>query len=62
MTAAMTNLELGQEALTAARSQIRDTDFAMATAKMSQKQIMDQSAVAIMGQANSMNQMALRLI
>ena len=59
---AMNNLEVGNENLSSARSKIRDTDFAMATAQMARTQIMDQAAVSVMGQANSMSQMALRLI
>ena len=62
MQAAMNNLENGQENLSAARSHIRDTDFAMATAEMSKRQILEQSAIAMMGQTNGLNQMALRLI
>jgi flagellin len=43
-------------------SKIRDTDFAFETAEMSKHQIMQQAGTAILSQANSLPQSALRLI
>lgn len=48
--------------LSAAESRIRDADFAEETANMTKLNIMQQAGVAILGQANAINQGALRLI
>jgi flagellin len=48
--------------LSAAESRIRDADFAEETANMSKLNIMQQAGIAILGQANAINQGALRLI
>ena len=50
------------ENLKAAESQIRDADFAHEAAEMSKLQIMQQAGTAILGQANQINQGAVRLI
>jgi flagellin len=56
------NLETYSENLKAAESQIRDADFAYEAAEMSKQQIMQQAGIAILGQANQINQGAVRLI
>ena len=60
--AAMRHLETYGENLSASESRIRDADFAFETAEMSKHQIMQQAGTAILGQANSLPQSALRLI
>jgi flagellin len=55
-------LETYSENLKAAESQIRDADFAYEAAEMSKQQIMQQAGTAILGQANQINQGAVRLI
>lgn len=59
---ALRNLETYTQNLGSAESTIRDADFAHEAAEMSKQQIMQQAGVAILGQANTINQGALRLI
>jgi flagellin len=56
------NLENYTENLTAAKSRILDADFAFETAQMAKYQILQQSGVAVLGQANAITQSALRLL
>jgi flagellin len=56
------NLETGVENMSAANSRIRDVDYAEATAKNTQNNIMKQAGISVLGQANQMPQQALRLI
>jgi len=48
--------------LKASESQIRDADFAAESAELSKLQVLQQSGIAILGQANGLPQAALRLI
>lgn len=48
--------------LSAANSRIRDVDVAEETATLSKNQILSQSGVAVLGQANQLPQLALRLL
>jgi flagellin len=57
-----TNLESSVENMSAANSRIRDVDYAEATAKNTQNNIMKQAGISVLGQANQMPQQALRLI
>lgn len=57
-----TNLETSVENLSAANSRIRDVDYAEATAKNTQNNIMKQAGVAVLSQANQMPAQAMRLI
>jgi len=57
-----TNLETSVENMSAANSRIRDVDYAEATAKNTQNNIMKQAGISVLGQANQMPQQALRLI
>lgn len=50
------------ENLTAARSRIRDTDFAQETANLTKMQILQQSSQSILSQANQRPQVALSLL
>jgi flagellin len=62
LESAIRSLDTYTENLQAAESQIRDADFAHEAAEMSKQQIMQQAGTAILGQANQINQGALRLI
>ncbi len=59
---AVRNLENYTENIAAAKSRIMDADFAFETAQMAKYQILQQSGVAVLGQANAINQAALRLL
>jgi flagellin len=56
------NLSVTTENIKGAESRIRDADFAYETAEMSKLQILNQAGVAVLGQANQLNQGAVRLI
>lgn len=62
LESAIRNLTTTTENMTSAESRIRDADFAYETAEMSKMQILQQAGVAVLGQANQLNQGALRLI
>ncbi|MEQ3641414.1 MAG: flagellin [Alteromonas sp.] len=56
------NLSSISENVTAARSQIRDTDFAAETAALTRNQIIQQASVSVLSQANQRPQTALSLL
>lgn len=56
------NLETSIENMSAANSRVRDVDYAEATAKNTQTNIMKQAGISVLSQANSVPQQALRLI
>lgn len=56
------NLETSIENMSAANSRIRDVDYAAATAKNTQTNIMKQAGISVLSQANQVPQQALRLI
>jgi flagellin len=56
------NLAIGDENLSAANSRIRDTDFAEEVSEQTKNNILMQSGISVLGQANSMNQSALKLL
>ena len=56
------NLENVVEATSAARSRIRDADFAAETANLTRSQILQQAGVAMLSQANAFPQTALALL
>lgn len=58
----ISNIEIANENLSAANSRIMDTDFAAETANMTRAQIIQQSSVAVLTQANSRPQIALTLL
>jgi flagellin len=58
----MSNLSVQAENANAANSRIRDTDFADESAKLTQTNILKQSGVAVLAQANQTPQLALRLL
>jgi flagellin len=58
----ISNLRIASEAQTAARSRIQDADFAQETAALTRAQILQQSGMAILAQANSLPQNVLTLL
>lgn len=60
--ATINNLGVSVENLSAANSRIRDADMAMEVAEMTRNNIMLQAGISVLGQANSANQMALKLL
>lgn len=56
------NLGVQQENLSAANSRIRDTDVAQATAEAARNNILLQSSASVLSQANSIPNLALKLI
>ena len=62
LTSTISNLENVVENASASRSRIRDTDFALETAKMTKDQILQQAGTSILAQANQLPQAALSLL
>lgn len=62
LSATVSNLEVQAENLQAAESRISDVDVATEMTEYTKQQIITQSAVAMLSQANSLPQMALSLI
>ena len=58
----ISNLRITAENQTASRSRIQDADFAMETAALTRAQILQQSGMAILSQANSIPQNVLSLL
>lgn len=58
----MNNLAVSDENLSAANSRIRDTDMAEEVSEMTKSNILMQSGIAVLGQANNTNQFALKLL
>ncbi len=62
MESTITNLSNISENVSAARSRVRDADFAAETAKLTQAQITQQASTTILAQANQRPQAALSLL
>jgi len=58
----VSSIQTTSENLSAARSRIRDTDFAEETAALTRSQILQQAGVSILSQANSLPQNVLALL
>jgi flagellin len=58
----ISNLQSVAENLAAARSRIRDADFAAETAELTRAQIIQQAGVSILAQANTSPQSVLSLL
>jgi flagellin len=58
----ISNLQSTAENLSAARSRIRDTDFAAETANLSRNQVLQQAGTAMLAQANQLPQQVLSLL
>src|SRR4051794_2447218 len=56
------NLAISDENLSTANSRIRDTDMAEEVSEMTKHNVLMQSGVAVLGQANATNQAALKLL
>jgi flagellin len=56
------NLAISDENLSAANSRIRDTDFAEEVSEQTKNNILMQSGISVLGQANNMNTSALKLL
>lgn len=56
------NISNISENVSAARSRIRDTDFAVETAELTRWQIIQQASITVLGQANQRPQSALQLL
>lgn len=62
MASTIANLNIYRENLEAANSRIRDTDMAEESSELVKNNILTQSTVAVLGQANQIPQLALKLI
>jgi flagellin len=62
LTSASSNLMISDENLSAANSRIRDTDVAAESTTLAKTNILMQAATAILGQANTQQQLALKLL
>jgi len=58
----ISNLQTTSENLSASRSRIQDTDFAVETANLTRTQILQQAGTAILAQANALPQSVLSLL
>lgn len=62
LNSTVANLAVAHENLSAANSRIRDTDVAEETAELTRNNILMQAGVSVLGQANTMQQVALKLL
>jgi flagellin len=62
LNSTIANLGVFHENLSAANSRIRDTDVAAETAEMTRNNILLQAGASVLGQANNMQQVALKLL
>jgi flagellin len=62
LTSSINNLNLYRENLEGANSRIRDTDMADETSELTKQNILTQSNVSVLSQANSNPQLALKLL
>lgn len=62
LTSTINNLAVAHENLSSANSRIRDADVAEETSQLTRNQILMQAGVSVLGQANSMQQIAMKLI
>jgi flagellin len=62
LTSTANNLLVADENLSAANSRIRDTDVAAETSEMTRNNILLQAGISVLGQANNMQNIALKLL
>jgi flagellin len=62
MTVTVSNLSVAQQNLTAANSRIMDVDVAAESSNLTKSQILSQAGLAVLAQANSLPQAALKLL
>jgi len=58
----ISSIQTTSENLSAARSRIRDADFASETAELAKSQVLQQAGIAILSQANASSQGLLQLL
>jgi flagellin len=56
------NLQTGSDNISAARSRIRDADFAVETASLTRNQVLQQAGIAMLAQANALPNIILSLL
>ena len=61
-TSALSSLSIASENLSAARARIQDADVAAETANLTRNQILIQAGVSVLGQANQLPSLALKLL
>lgn len=62
LTSTATNIMVADENFSAANSRIRDADVAAESAELTRNNILLQAGISVLGQANNMQQMALKLL
>jgi flagellin len=62
LNATINNTEVAIENFSAAKSRIRDADFAAEAAEMARVTVMLQSGISVLSQANQSQSMALKLV
>lgn len=62
LTSTINNIQVSDENLSAANSRVRDVDVAEETAELTRNNILTQAGVSVLGQANQMQSIALKLI
>ena len=62
LNSAVSNLQIGGQNLSAARSRVMDTDYAVETTSLARSQIIAQAATAMLAQANQSSQSVLALL
>jgi flagellin len=62
LVSTVNNLNIAHENLSAANSRIRDTDIAEESAELAKQNILMQSGVSVLGQANQVKSLALKLL
>lgn len=62
LASTINNLSISDENLSAANSRIRDADFAEEVSEMTKNNILMQAGISVLGQANTTNQSALKLL
>jgi flagellin len=62
LTSTVDNLSVLEENMSASNSRIRDTDVAQASSEMTRNNILLQAGTSTLAQANSINQLALKLL
>lgn len=62
LVSTINNLNIAHENLSAANSRIRDTDIAEETSELAKQNILMQTGVSVLSQANGMNNLALKLL
>lgn len=62
LTSTSSNLMIADENFSAANSRIRDADIAAESAELTRNNILMQAGISVLGQANNVQQMALKLL